>query len=89
MDLKLAYIGIFGFVVGLVFLINFGNIYQGPPFGTLALIKEMGFEALIGLGIVGGFVAMIRGLEINLGLAVAVIFILLFLVMIFSVGVLG
>lgn len=95
MNTKLIYIGVVAFVVGFVLVININDILPGSydyyhPISGTQLVVLMLFEFLIVMGIFGGITAMLVGSEVRAssGFTIAAILIILaFFFLIFSVGI--
>lgn len=90
---KFVAIGIMAFVTGLVFLLNFGNIFPSGgyyPTNQTPLVVMMFSEFFITFSILGGIVLILRASNVHiahLSWIIGVIIILLILGAIFSIGV--
>ena len=95
MNTKSVAVGIFGLVIGLVFLVNLNNILNNilphsyHPFSGMVLLGVMVLEFITVLMIIGGGVLLLSGSELKFsGIWIAVaILVILFLMFFFSLGV--
>ena len=90
MDRKVVVLGLVAFVLGLVFLLNMGNLFPSYRSSTpLLYLATMVFEFVTAMLIFGGGLMLYRGLGIQLhggGLALTILalLVILFFLLIFS-----